>query len=145
MIVYAKEEDIPKIFPLLVEMKRTSNLNLPDLNPQKMYAALLQCVEEGVVFLGIEDGKVAGVLALKPGTHWFSDGVFLGDLVFYVGTAFRASTLGANLLRVASHYATMAGLPLMMAVVTGVDAERKHNLYRRIGFKPIGGVYCRGL
>jgi len=32
-----------------------------------------------------------------------------------------------------------------MAVVNGVDVDRKDKLYKRLGFRHIGGVYSRGI
>jgi L-amino acid N-acyltransferase YncA len=145
MIVCADEGDIPAIGRLLVEMHQSSGLDMPPLSPGKIEATLEDVLATGIIFLGMRNGEVAGVLALKEASHWFSEGRFFGDVVFYVGLKHRQSALGPQLLRRASRYAKMRGLPLLMAVVNGVDVDRKDKLYKRLGFRHIGGVYSRGI
>ena len=144
MIVVAKEKDIPDICSLLVEMHQSVPLKLPPLAPRKVVAALCHCMQNGRVFLGYKGEKLGGVLGVQEGEHWFSHGKFLADLVFFVSPGARASRIASLLLRSATEYATMRGLPLLMAVVNGEDVERKDKFYARHGFTRIGGVYNRG-
>ena len=88
-------------------------------------------------------GEPVGILALTEGTHWYSNEKFLGDLVFYVAPSSRTSRIASHLLRSATQYATMRGLPLLMAVVHGEDVARKDNFYERHGLARVGGVYLR--
>ena len=140
----AKEGDIPDICSLLVEMHQDVPLRLPPLAPHKVVAALKNCLDTGRIFLGYKGGKLVGVLAVHDGEHWFSNEKFLGDLVFFVSPRGRTSRVASLLLRNATEYATMRGLPLLMAVVNGEDVERKDKFYARHGFTRIGGVYNRG-
>lgn len=94
--------------------------------------------------MGIKGDKLCGVLALQEGEHWYSHSKFLGDLAFYVTPSARASRIASHLLRAAIDYATMRGLPLLMAVVNGEDVERKDKFYQRHGLVRVGGVYNRG-
>lgn len=144
MIVVAKEKDIPAIGGLLVEMHASVPLNLPPIAPRKVEAALRHCMHNGRVFLGYKGEKLGGVLGIQEGEPWYSHGRFLADLVFFVAPSSRASRIASRLLRAASDYANMRGLPLLMAVVNGEDVERKDKFYARHGFTRIGGVYNRG-
>lgn len=144
MIEVAKEKDIPAIGTLLVQMHASIPMDLPPIAPHKVEAALRQCMQVGRIFLGYKGDKLGGVLAVQEGEHWYSHGKFLGDLVFYVAPCARASRIASHLLRAAVGYATMRGLPLLMAVVNGEDVERKDKFYARHGFSRIGGVYNRG-
>jgi GNAT superfamily N-acetyltransferase len=144
MIVAAKEKDIPAMGALLVQMHHGVPLHLPPIAPHKVEAALRHCMQKGRIFLGYKGEKLGGILGVQEGEHWFSHGRFLADLVFYVAPCARASRIASHLLRAASEYATMRGLPLLMAVVNGEDVERKDKFYARHGFTRIGGVYNRG-
>jgi GNAT superfamily N-acetyltransferase len=144
MIEVAKEGDIVDIVPLLVQMHGTSPTPLPPIAPHKLLGALKDSLDGGRMFVA-RRGRVVGILALTEGTHWYSDEKFLGDLVFYVAPCSRTSRIASHLLRAATEYATMRGLPLMMAVVHGEDVQRKDNFYARHGFIRVGGVYSRGL
>lgn len=117
--------------------------HLPPINPRKLLSSLLQCHREGRIFLGYRK-ELVGVLALQETTHWYSDHPFLADLVFFVKPSQRVSRVASHLLRAATEYATMRGIPLMMAVVHGEDVVRKDHFYARHGFQRVGGVYTRG-
>jgi len=144
MIVAAKEADIPAIGALLMQMHRTAPMKLPPVNPHRVEASLRGCLQEGRIFLGLKVQRIVGVLALQECPHWYSNEKFLGDLVFYVDAGSRTSRIASHLLRAATEYATMRGLPLMMAVVHGEDVVRKDHFYARHGFQRVGGVYTRG-
>lgn len=144
MIEVAKEGDIPSLVPLLKQMHETAPSPLPPLAPHKVLRALRDCISGGRIFM-VRKGEPVGILALTEGTHWYSNEKFLGDLVFYVAPSSRTSRIASHLLRSATQYATMRGLPLLMAVVHGEDVQRKDNFYARHGFSRIGGVYSRGL
>lgn len=144
MIEAAKERDIPAIGALLMQMHQTSPLPLPPVAPHKVEASLRECLRHGKIFIATRESKVLGVLALQEGEHWYSTGRFLADLCFYVEAGSRTSRIASHLLRAASEYANIRGLPLLMAVVHGEDVVRKDNFYARHKFQRIGGVYCRG-
>lgn len=144
MIVAAKEGDIPAIGALLMQMHRTSPMQLPLVAPHKVEGALHDCLAEGRIFVAHKGDRLVGVLALQEVEHWYSHGKFIGDLVFYVDAGARTSRVASHLLRAAAEYATMRGLPLLMAVVHGEDVVRKDNFYERHGFARVGGVYSRG-
>jgi GNAT superfamily N-acetyltransferase len=144
MIRVAKEGDIPAIGALLVEMHAGAPVGLPPIAPHKVEAALGDCLQGGRIFLALKGDRLAGVLALQEGEHWYSHGKFLGDLVFYVAPCARTSRIASHLLRAALEYATMRELPLLMAVVHGEDVVRKDAFYERHGFTRVGGVYSRG-
>ena len=145
MIVCADEGDLDKMCILLMEMQHHDKLGMPPINPIKMQEAIRDCIQNGKVFVAKKEDDIVGILALKKGSHWFSDGTFLGDLVFFVSPRCRKSTLGSRLLRAASQYASISRLPLLMAVVSGEDVSRKDAFYSRHGFSRIGGVFARGL
>jgi L-amino acid N-acyltransferase YncA len=144
MIAVAKEKDIPAIGGLLMQMHHTAPMKLPPVAPHKVEAALRDCLKDGRIFVAHRGDKLVGVLALQEVEHWYSHGKFVGDLVFYVDAGARTSRIASRLLRAASDYATIRGLPLLMAVVHGEDIVRKDHFYARHGFARVGGVYSRG-
>lgn len=142
LIVNANPNVVPLLLPMLKRMHMESGLDLPPLDEEKVLATLAYC---SPVFVAFEGDTPIGVLALKEVEHWFSRDKFLGDLVFYVDSAYRNSRAGYYLLRSAREYAIMAGLPLMMAVVDANDVDRKDQFFQRLGFLRAGGVYTVGL
>jgi GNAT superfamily N-acetyltransferase len=135
--------ELPKFLPLLEQMHAESPMKWPEIDDQKVLAALENCFDTGAVFGAFNDNTTpVGILALAEGEHWFSHHHFLGDLVFYVGADFRASTAARRLLEEAKRLASDTGQLLLVAVVDGTDVERKSIFYQRAGFDLIGGVFA---
>jgi GNAT superfamily N-acetyltransferase len=127
----------PLLMPLLYKMHSESGLSLPPLDEAKC----LKSLGNSIVLVSEENQEITGMLALQIGEHWFSREKFIGDLVFYVDSDWRASQYAIKLLQKAKERATIEGLPLLLGVVDGKDVERKDMFYVRQGFKKAGGIY----
>ncbi|NBU88792.1 MAG: hypothetical protein EBS16_06230 [Betaproteobacteria bacterium] len=142
MIRCADHADIPQICTLLVGMHREAAMKLPPISPLKVEESLRDCIRDGIVFLGFKE-KLGGVFALRKVCPWYSDQPFVADMVFYVAPFARKSTLASSLLRHGQRYATICGLPLASAVMSGVDVDRKDHFFTRNGMRRVGGLYWR--
>lgn len=134
----ASPTQILEIVDILLEMHKECPLPLGAPDRAKIANGLASCTK----FLALDgDNYIAGILALREGPWWFSKEHFIGDLVFYVRPSHRASKAATLLLKRAKEYAKIKGLPLMMAVVSGVDVDRKDQFFARQNFKKVGGAY----
>lgn len=133
----ASPPQILEIVDMLLEMHGECPLPLGAPDRAKIANGLASCKK----FVALDGEYLAGILALREGPWWFSHERFIGDLVFYVRPSHRASRAALLLLKKAKEYARLRGLPLMMAVVSGVDVDRKDQFFMRQDFKKVGGVY----
>lgn len=139
LVSEAKPTDILQIIDLLMDMydeAKDHPFGKPDR--VKIANALSQCTK---FIVRDDDGILCGILALREGPWWFSTEKFLGDLVFYVSPAYRASRAAALLLSKAKDYARERQLPLMMSIVHPADLDRKKAFYLRAGFTPAGASF----
>jgi len=135
----AKPSDILPIIDLLMDMYDEAKEHpFGKPNRARIANALSPCTK---FVVHDDDGTLCGLIALREGPWWFSTESFLGDLVFYVSPAYRASRAAFLLLRRAKEYARERNLPLMLSIVHPVDLERKRTLYLRAGFTPAGASF----
>lgn len=141
MIRPAKLTDLPRIVELCMDMHAESPFPLPPINPDKLIRGLM--VSTAIVWEHNE--KILGFILLQEGNFWYSDEKFIADRLFYVHPDGRKSTAARELVKAAQNYAKIKELPLILAPVNGVDVERKHEFYTRIGMRQLGGTYSYGL
>lgn len=142
IIRHAIKEDIPALATMLLEMSTDTNLNLPATSTNKIHLTLSALLSEGAVLTAWTDsGKLMGAVALQEFSPWYSEEVCLGDVFTYVVKEFRSTRAAISLLKEAQKYAKMRNLVLMLAVLSGNNAESKDKLYKSQGFQYLGGLF----
>ena len=141
MIRPAKLTDLPRLCELAMEMHAESPFPLPPVNPDKLIKGLMRAT----VIVWEANEKIMGFIALQQGQFWYADESFVADLLFYVHPEGRKSYAARDLIRAAQDYAKIKKLPLVLAPTNGVDVERKHAFYTRMGMRQLGGTYSYGL
>lgn len=131
-------DDESEILELLSLMHEDAALELPEIDASKVIERLADAT---AVWVAIMQDQIVGVMALQHGALWYTNDKVLGDIVFFVHPAFRASKLGIRLIQRAQDYATELGCPLFLGIVSGVDADRKNALYERLGMRHLGGFF----
>ena len=141
MIRPAKLTDLSRLCELCMDMHAESPFPLPPVNPDKLIKGLMH----STVIVWEANDKILGFIALNEGAFWYSDERFVADRLFYVHPEGRKSHAGRDLIKAAQDYAKIKRLPLILAPTNGVDVERKHAFYTRMGMRQLGGTYSLGL
>jgi GNAT superfamily N-acetyltransferase len=135
-------EEVVAVYQILMEMhKEAEPIHLPEVDPAKVVNSIRLCAETGKLFVAERDGKIVGALGLLPTEHWFATDTYYADRFFYVLPSYRNSTIATRLLKAAKDFATDEGRELYMAVLSGVEVDRKENFIMRQGFARVGGMY----
>lgn len=143
MLTLATRHDIPGLVGLCENF--IEEFSLPPGDQAKIEAMLNWHLEHGFLVTAMKNGDIIGVLALHPETYWYSDEQFVTDTVFYVHPRGRKSRAAQMLMEAGKEYAKELGLPMMLAVSSGGNVEKKDRFYERKGFSRIGGVFYRGV
>lgn len=141
MIRQAKLNDLPRLCSLASSAHDESPFPLAPIDADKLIHNLMK----SVVIVWERDDIIWGFTALNEGEFWYSKEKFLGDILTYVHPDGRKTKAARDLIKAAQQYARIKGLPLVMAPVNGVDVDRKDALYKRLGFRKLGGTYSFGL
>jgi GNAT superfamily N-acetyltransferase len=136
-IELAKPSEIGAIIDMLLEMHAEISFKVGPPDRRKITDTLALCDK----WLCKEADAIAGLIALRQGTVWYSASPFLADQVFYVKPAYRASGAARLLLRKAKEQAKIKNLPLLVAANSGDDIDRKTLFYKRLGFTQIGASF----
>jgi GNAT superfamily N-acetyltransferase len=99
-------------------------------------------IQNGVVFTARDpSGELCGVISGLVTCPWFSTHPHVAEGCFFVSPDMRGTGAGVALLRHLGDWADKRGLPLICAVSTGDEVERKDRFFERQGFTRIGGIY----
>lgn len=134
-------DDYPVIWDLLTQrfykehQQHNAQFRLDD---DKTKAYIEYHLKHGFVWLTNDN---LGSLSLSLREAWWSKDCFLADGWFYVAPEVRSIRVTKALLAEAEKTAERLSIPLIVGVFNSHDAERKHNLFRRLGFAPLGGWY----
>jgi|TARA_R110000751_G_scaffold20052_3_gene59188 hypothetical protein len=131
--------DISYILALLIKMHEESEFELCEIKPEKMFQSVSNAIENGVVFISVQDGRITGTIGGVYSSDWWSDEVFLGDLWFYVCKECRKSKAGISLIK--SFINEGGKMQLRLGHVYGGDMKRKDKFYERLGLLKAGSYY----
>lgn len=137
----ARPSDIEPILNLLADYHTDAHAGFPAM--KREIARKVVTAHIGSTLVAALDGRIVGVTALKRDGWWWTDEEFMADVYTYAQKEYRKYGVGMRLIRAAKAYASACGLPLIMAVISGTDVERKDKLYGRLGLMRVGGVYLR--
>ena len=131
--------DISYILALLIKMHEESEFELCKIEPEKICQTVSNAIENGVVFVSVQDGRITGTIGGIYSSDWWSDETFLGDLWFYVCKADRKSKSAISLIK--KFIDKSSNFQLRLGHVYGGDMKRKDKFYERLGLLKAGTYY----
>lgn len=137
-------DDMLSVFKFLVRWHYPMN-GIGTLSEHKAAENVEIVFRHGYVFIAERDGHLAGTIGLLMGEpFWYSTDRALFDRWTCVHPKHRASHAFRMLRDQMQRFSDDCGIPLLTAVMTPDDPDRKNLLYRRSGFVPIGELFVRG-
>ena len=138
----ATENDLDSITHLLEHMHAENGLGA--VNRQKALGVIADVFSNGIALIAEDDGRPVGTVGAKVASWWYSDKQFLGDLWTFVLPEARKTTAAIRLISALRDAAKSLALPLVTGPVTPIEPEEKCRFYRRLGLRPIGGLFMEG-
>ena len=126
-------------------------VDLPPVDDGVLLTKITQQLVAGRVYICISDKRLVGSLALAVDQFWWSGTPYIGDVWFYVLPKYRSyAVFRAFVAEAEAFQAEIIGdqphlVPIMFGTMTGEDVDRKAKLYQRVGFKPAGGLFVKGI
>lgn len=153
MIVYRPE---PKEFPTLIKMGagmwEESNFYSTDEYDEEALQKLGEALyshPDGVVLAVKEshDSAPFGMMVGQAVPYFFAPSKKMAiDFLVYVAPEKRGTSAAFRLLKAFESWARNKGVHEMrLGVSTGVEPERTAKLYRKLGFKNVGGIFTKPL
>lgn len=135
------EREIPALSEFLIDQFHSEfSESLPPVNREKVIRTVYSTWKNGRVLV-VDDGEIKGSLGLFRTGPWYSDAEHYQDQWFFVSKDKRNFKVSAALLKAAQIVAEKDGLPLRVAASVGGRVHVMDRLFRRAGFKRIGGLY----
>jgi len=133
--------------PALVELGRGMHAEAPALrharyDGEKVATALKHSIAQGCTFVHEADGELDGAFVGLVIERWFSSDRMAADLALFVRQDRRGGLIAYRLLDAFLTWCDEQGIEdRQLAVSTGVAPVATGELYKRLGFEPIGGLY----
>ena len=145
---WAEADDHQAIVVLLNEMHK--EIGSFPLSPAKLTAHVGEVLTSGKAMLAEIDGEVIGSIGLLGSEPWYSEQKIISDYWIFVSREApkRLSVFRAMVAEVKA-YAADVGIPLVLALYSSKDRDRKAKLFERLGdeimrgfqFTDVGGEY----
>lgn len=144
MIRQATDADIPALAAMGARFHAASDYaNLLTPTPEAVERTLRGLLAGGVIFVGEQDGVLAGAILGMVMPHFLSGELVCGELAWWVDPAHRGS-LGVRLLRRLEEWARAQGA-VRMAVAAPAGAPRVDALYLRTGYCMVEKAFMKVL
>ena len=134
MIKRADLEDIEAIIPILLRFY--GEVGTVPLDVDKMSAAVVDVIGEGICLLATEDEGVIGILGLMEEEVWYSRSRRIINAFFYVSPDSRHADVGRALLFSARAIAQERGSLLEIDVIN--TGRKRGRVAEKLGFVPVG-------
>lgn len=137
--------DIPAIIRHGAEMHYESIYSHLTYSPQRVYEMCCTAIDSNnhLAVVAEHHGEIVGMLAACVFQYAYGDESISTDMLVYVDPAKRG---GRAFLALVSEYIEWAKSKnvalILLGQTTGVDTEAVTELYKKIGFKHIGGQFC---
>ncbi len=95
----------------------------------------------GLIGIIGEPGKPEGCIFLNLDTAWYSDEIFLEEMLNFVHPDHRRTTHAKELVSWAKRMADAIGVPLMIGIISNARTQEKIRLYRRQLGEPAGAFF----
>lgn len=143
--------DIPAIIHLGGLMHEESDMRVLDLSPSKIADTCYEIIasqhnEPGTTpmfgVVAIQKNSVIGMMGGYVASPCYSDDVVAWDILTYVHPAFRGSMAFIGMAKAYAKWArTTAAKLIFLSTSSGINPEKTVDIFKRLGFKPQGGVF----
>lgn len=141
--------DIPAVVDLAREMHGESAFSDFDFDAGKMAGQLtlpLTHPSEQFCHLAVKDGEVVGALFGYITEFVFGPQLIACDYGWYVIPKARGTSAGVRLLKDFQQWANENNaVEVCMGVSTDIHKDKTGKLFRKLGYKHVGGIYKLGL
>ena len=137
-------DDMEGLLPLLVEMH--GEVGLCNLDIDKTIEEVERIVLHGLCLIACDDDdesgseSIVGAVGVMQDQLWYSSDLVLTDRFYFVSPLYRKTRIAVTLLRYIREYARTHELPLMLGVMSKVDAVRKDRLFSSMQYA--GSAWC---
>lgn len=112
-----------------------------EMAAQSIYTNIIQS-DGGFGVIAYKDDKPVGMMAGALATQFFGPAIFAYDFVWYVTPEVRGSRAAIKMLKMFESWARSKGAKeIHLGVTTGVDPDKTHGIYERMGYKHVGNNY----
>jgi GNAT superfamily N-acetyltransferase len=102
--------------------------------------------ENHAVFVADYHGDIIGMLCAECSTMYFSDEKVAGEHMIFVVPEMRGSTAFSRMVSEFATWASDNGSKILyLRTTSGINAKEVDNIYHRLGFDRVGGIYRRFL
>ena len=116
--------------------------NFGSANNKKLLDNILFYIRNSFVIVVVNKNNViVGTLGATIDDTWFTDKKYLRMLWIHVLPKCRNFKVVRSMMIVLKEYAKSIKKTLLLEIFQGKDVERKHKLFIKLGFKPLGGIY----
>ena len=116
--------------------------NFGSANNKKLLDNILFYIRNSFVIVVVNKNNViVGTLGATIDDTWFTDKKFLRMLWIHVLPKCRNFKVVRSMMIVLKEYAKSIKKTLLLEIFQGKDVERKNQLFIKLGFKPLGGIY----
>lgn len=145
-ITRAAPYDAVRIARMLDEWFKVSAIQWPPSDPSAMVQWVSHVIEHGYVVIAEKDERLFGVAGIQPVyLPWNLEQPILRDQFFYVPPAHRKLGVADALMSAMKIKAAKMQMPLMMAIISGVNTDKLDRWYGIKGGRYAGGVLVFGL
>lgn len=124
----ATASDIENLLPLLVDMHSENALSTLDID--KTIAMVEYVINHGLCLLAHDGQELVGALGVCVDSFWYTSDQHIQDRFYYVAPSHRKTRVALTLLKYIREYAKQLNMPLMLGVMTKVDAVRKDRIFQ---------------
>ena len=139
-----KTSDVPAIIHLGARMHEESQYSILNFLPEKVVEKCHQVInhQQMLGLVAIQDGNIIAMIGGQIAAYEYGDDLVASDILVYVDPAHRASRAFLMLVKGYVQWAKEQGASMIfMSQTTGVNMVAVGNLYTRLGFEPVGGIY----
>ena len=119
-----------------------SPYNFGTTNNKKSLDNIIFYIRHSFVIVVVNKKNViVGTLGASLDDTWYTDQKLLRMLWIHVLPQCRNFKVARSMMIVLKEYAKSIKKTLLLEIFQGKDVERKNQLFIKLGFKPLGGIY----
>lgn len=140
--------DVPEILRIGRRLHDESEYGVLRFDPKKTRAAISFMVQDDNhgTFVAEDGHKLVGMICCECESPYFSSEKVAGEHMVYVVPESRGSVAFYRLVAMATEWAVSKGAKILyFRTSSGIEKEKVDNIYRRLDFNMVGGIYRRFL
>lgn len=144
MIVREMEmADIPEVIRLGAMMHEESAYHTLDLHPEKIAASCIDVMhrDDMLALVAYQHGGLVGMFGGYMTAPLFSRDLVAWDILCYVHPRHRGSRAFWQMAKRYVEWARGRAKLVFLTTSTGITAARTADIYQRLGFQQVGGVF----